>query len=133
MAVDVARRIVSRPEVVNVPPGGDFIRVQRIYQIVYGRQPKPANPRTGEPSEIDMAIRFVSGEMKKQAETASEMKDVTAKAETKATKRVENLANTSNATKAIQNVGEVVDRKILSPWETFAQLLLLSNEAAYIN
>ena len=39
----------------------------------------------------------------------------------------------SNATKAIQNTGEVIERKPLTPWETYVQTLLLSNEAAYVN
>jgi len=33
----------------------------------------------------------------------------------------------------IKNRGELVERKPLTPWETYAQALLLSNEAAYVN
>ena len=34
---------------------------------------------------------------------------------------------------AIQNEGQLVERNPLTPWETYAQALLLSNEAAYVN
>ena len=34
---------------------------------------------------------------------------------------------------AIKNDGLRVSRRPLSPWETYAQVLLLSNEAAYVN
>ena len=39
----------------------------------------------------------------------------------------------ASGTKAIQNEGEVVDRRPLTAWETYAQALLFSNEAAYVN
>ena len=35
--------------------------------------------------------------------------------------------------KPIQNAGDIVERKPLSPLETYAQALLLSNEASYLN
>jgi hypothetical protein len=41
--------------------------------------------------------------------------------------------NRQAATRAIQNQGERVERKPLTPWETYVQALLLSNEAAYMN
>ena len=34
---------------------------------------------------------------------------------------------------AIQNEGQTVTRKVLTPWETYVQALLFSNEAAYVN
>jgi hypothetical protein len=125
LSIDVARSVISRPEVASSPAGADFYKVQQIYRIIYQRDPKK--------QEIDMAIRFVSGENMKQAETVKKMKDVTEKAEMKAEKKVEDTAKMSNATKAIQNEGEVIERKPLTPWETFAQALLFSNEAAYVN
>jgi hypothetical protein len=33
----------------------------------------------------------------------------------------------------IQNEGDRVERKPLTPWETYVQALLFSNEAAYVN
>jgi len=124
-AVDVARRVISRKEVANSPAGADFKRVQNIYDIIYQRPPKP--------EEIAMATRFVSNEIRKQAETVAAMKASSEKAQKTIEKRVTDLANSSTATKAIQNQGEIVERKPLSPWETYSQALLFSNEASYVN
>jgi hypothetical protein len=33
----------------------------------------------------------------------------------------------------IQNLGDKVERRPLTPWETYAQALLFTNEAAYVN
>jgi hypothetical protein len=41
--------------------------------------------------------------------------------------------NRQAALRPIQNEGEMVERKPLTPWETYTQALLLSNEAAYVN
>ena len=34
---------------------------------------------------------------------------------------------------SIKNKGAIIERTPLTPWETYAQALLLSNEAAYVN
>ena len=34
---------------------------------------------------------------------------------------------------SIQNAGAKVGRRVLTPWETYTQALLFSNEAAYVN
>ena len=39
----------------------------------------------------------------------------------------------SQARGAVEDEGELVERKPLNPWETYAQALLLSNEMAYVN
>ena len=49
-------------------------------------------------------------------------------------KRAEGNGNMRNARRAaIKNEGEWVERKPLTAWETYAQTLLLSNEAVYVN
>src|SRR5207247_1418580 len=101
MSIDVARRVIARDEVARTSAGADFNKVQWIYRIVYQRDPSP--------DEIKMAIHFVSGENIKQAETVKKMKDITDKAQGKAEKKVDDLAKSSSATKAIQNVGEVIE------------------------
>ena len=125
MAVDVARRIVVRPEVAQYQVGADFKKIQMMYEIVFGRMPTM--------NEIQMGTRFVSGEYKKQLADAGAVKEMVAKAEGTAVKRAEERANSSNAQKAIQNTGEVIERKSLTAWETYSQALLFSNEACYIN
>ncbi len=126
MSVDVARRVISHPKVASTPAGADFMKVMSIYDIIY--------QRAATKDEIMMATRFVSNEVRRQAETVAAMKASTAKAQATIEKRVTDLANRSDALKAIQNEGGViVERKPLTPWETYAHALLCSNEAAYVN
>jgi hypothetical protein len=59
---------------------------------------------------------------------------MTEKAAKKAEERAKRIGQLSNnALAAIQNEGEMIERKPLTAWETFAHALLLSNEAVYVN
>ena len=49
-----------------------------------------------------------------------------------AARKVESKRSGSG-TRAIQNEGEIVERKPLTPWESYAHALLFANESAYIN
>lgn len=129
MVIDVARQVLQQPNFRSA--AADFIRVQAIYRTVLQRDPN--NDPTKGGRETADAIKFINGEIAKQAEVMASMKDYSKKAGEKAEKRSEDLANRSFATKAIQNEGDIIERRPLNPWETFAQALLLSNEAAYVN
>jgi len=59
------------------------------------------------------------------------MTEKAAKKTAERAKRIGQLSN--NALAAIQNDGEMIERKPLTDWETFAHALLMSNEAAYVN
>ena len=122
MAIDVARRVVARPEVTGA--SDDLARVITLYRIIFQRNPKPP--------EIKMAMAFVGTENKAQVEVVAAA-PVDTKLNAKiAAKRAEMKKN-RDGTKAIQNEGDIVERKPLTPWETYAQALLFSNEAAYVN
>ncbi len=122
MAVDVARRIIARPEVFNAPD--DLARVIAMYRVIFQRNPKPP--------EIQMAMQFVGGEMKAQPQLAAPANPkLNAKLMAKRNEQKKN--GYRDGTKAIQNEGEIVERKPLTAWETYAQALLFSNEAAYVN
>lgn len=123
MAVDVARRVISRPEFVNA--GLDIRRVIAIYEIIFQRQPNK--------DEIDMAMQFVTAENRKQAETLAATKEITAMAQKRIEKQYSDMMGRNDGSKAIQNEGSLVERRALNPWETYAQALLLSNEMTYIN
>ncbi|MEQ1852370.1 MAG: PSD1 and planctomycete cytochrome C domain-containing protein [Chthoniobacteraceae bacterium] len=129
MAVDVARKILTRPEVVRQP--GDLYRINAIYRVIFQRMP---NPR-----EVRMTLAFVEMENKLQTETAADAGSLvnasasdTASKTGKTKKPGAKKKNDSNFG-AIQNEGTGVVRSVLSPWETFVQALLFSNEAAYVN
>lgn len=123
MSVDVARRVLTQKAFMEA--GHDTMRVNAIYRVVLQRNATPQEHR--------MAIDFVSQELRKAQETATQMKDVTAKATEAAKKRAEARANSMRGDAAIQNEGQVVERRALSPWETLAHTLLFTNEAAYVN
>jgi len=124
MAVDVARSVIARKEVAEAPKA--LARVITIYQVLFQRQPKPA--------EIELAYQFVS----KDERIPAVMTDAQKKINDTLQKKME--ASDGDPTtmrndgyKAIQNDGTYVMRKPLTSWETFAHALLLSNEAAYVN
>ena len=126
-AVDVARRIIARPEVTNVPD--DIHRVIAIYKIIFSRVPKP--------NETKMAFQFLGDETK----VARQLEPATDQLIGQANKKLEELKKRAGASgtmrnarrDAIKNEGDWVERKPLSAWETYAQTLLLSNEAVYVN
>ena len=120
MAVDVARRVIARPEVAGARD--DLGRVIALYRVLFQRNPRPA--------EIQIALQFVGSEAKVvQSGGYGVDPKLTAKI---AARKAESKKNGSG-TKAIQNEGEIVERKPLTAWETYAQALLFSNEAAYVN
>ncbi len=123
MSVDVARRIVARPEVAEAPDA--LGQIVGLYRVVFQRTPKPA--------EIELARQFVEMETENQpADSAADQKALNARIAKKA--KVKGAGNGRyDSMSPIQNSGDLVERKPLSPLETYAQALLLSNEASYVN
>jgi len=119
MAVDVARKILARPEVSQ--QAGDLYRIGALYRVIFQRSPAS--------HEVQIGLRFLQTEARMQREAAAELGPKTASA---------GKPNPANARKdsnyrAIQNEGFAVTRRVLTPWETYVQALLCSNEAAYLN
>ena len=126
MAIDVARRVIQRPEVVN--SNSNLNRIFNIYRIVFQRKPTQA--------EIDLALMFIGKEAKEEPQVAAAAREIADKAAKKAAdaeKRQMEMMERNDGNRAISNRGQFVERKPLTAWETFAQALLLSNEAAYVN
>ena len=124
MAIDVARRVVARSEFQRAD--NDLRRVFSLYRIMFQRQPKP--------DEIKIAINFVQREKQNLMDTQGKVNTAEfAKKNAEAQKKVEASRNRNDAKKAIQNEGEIVERKPLTPWESYAHALLFANEAAYFN
>jgi len=124
MSVDVARRIVARPEVAEATD--ELAQITALYQVVFQRTPKA--------SEIQLAKQFVEVETANQPTTSPvDQKALMARAEAKKNKGKKKGNGRYDSTEPIQNQGELVERKPLTPLETYAQALLLSNEAAYVN
>ena len=111
--------------VVHAVDGVEFVRILRIYEIIFQRQPKP--------EEIQMGVAFLTAENKAQTALVTEMKDSVAKAQEAVEKKYQDMMGRNDGAKAIQNKGKLVERRPLTPYETYAHALLLSNEASYIN
>ena len=127
MAVDVARRIIDRPEVASAPD--NLGRIFAIYRVIFQRDPKP--------EEIRMALQFVGNEITnepRQAVVTEQEKKVAGRQMERAKAKAQQGAkNRYSGMASIKNKGQLIDRTPLTPWETYAQALLLSNEAAYVN
>ena len=123
MAVDVARRVIARSEFQRAD--NDLRRVFALYRIMFQRQPAPM--------EIDMGIKFVQKEKFKQAEVDAMAPEI-AKKNAEIQKRVDDLKKRDNdAKRAVQNEGDIIERKPLKPWEAYAHALLFANESSYVN
>ncbi len=116
MAADVARRVTSRPEFQSAT--SDPARVKALYNVLFARDPRA--------TEIHLAAEFFNSH---SASKAAEAPEPSKKRNFFGGKK----GMQNNAKKAIQNEGEMVERKPLTLWEEYAQALLFTNEVAYVN
>jgi hypothetical protein len=127
MSVDIVRRIVNRPEFPPIQKGEsvdyardraaynrDLARISALYRIIFQRMPKP--------DEYKMGLAFVGIESQDWAANTFAAKNVK-----------QGGGNRMDARAEIKNDGFRVSRRALNQWETYAQALLFSNEAAYVN
>ena len=124
MAVDVARKILARPEMLS--GSADVNRILAAYRIIF--------QRTARPSELQMGMAFIQKEAAQQAQVEEGMKNMVVNAGKRADQKASRkLAGNDAKFGAIKNEGTTVQRKTLTPWETYVQALLFANEAAYAN
>jgi hypothetical protein len=123
MAVDVTRKILARPDVASTPD--NLSRLFAVYRVIFQRSPKK--------DEVTLAMSFLGTELKEQSEVESSasLASTSKRFEKIQQNRAKNRNRDGRA--AIQNQGDLVQRKALSPWETYVQSLLFSNEFAYVN
>ncbi len=111
MTVDVVRRIVSRPEVTSARD--EKGKIAALYRIIFQRSPTAA--------EFQMGMAFVKTEAgDEQANNFQYQGKIRG-------------ARGGGVMAAIKNDGLRVARRPLNAWETYAQVLLFSNESAYVN
>lgn len=124
MSVDVARSVIARKEVAGTTD--PLQRLIAIYNVLFQRQPKP--------DEINLAYRFITKDERTPTQITDAQKKINDQLQKKAESEDDSLMTMRNdGYKAIQNEGSYVVRKPLTPWETYTQALLFSNEAAYVN
>jgi len=123
MAVDVARKVTERPEFTAATD--DAGRLHALYTILFQRSPSQV--------ESQMAAEFLA----QNANTDEVVNDLDVKrAQMRAQARAKAKTGGNKGGRgqgAIQNEGEIVARKPLTPWELYVQALLFTNEMAYVN
>jgi mono/diheme cytochrome c family protein len=124
MAVDIARKLVARPEIAKAPSPDE--KVRWLYRILFQRLPSQA--------EITLAKAFIAGvQDSPDAALEAETKKLSSR-ETLRDRVVRQIKNRNNSRfGAIRNEGETVERRPMEPWEAYAQALLFANELAYVN
>jgi len=128
MAIDVARSVMARVDAIERKGREDNTKhkIYYIYQIVLQRAPHA--------DETEKGMQFVNRELDEEQHIMASAKAMAEKAEKKAEEKAKQMENMrDNGTGTIENKGQLVERKPLTPWETYTHALLLSNEAAYVN
>ncbi len=112
MSADIVRRITGRPEFTAAKD--DLGRISAMYKIIFQRMPTK--------EEYAMALSFVKVEAQDTEANSYAYKPPRGGG-----------GRGMDARAAIKNDGLRVARRPLNAWETYAQALLFSNEAAYVN
>ncbi|MEI6712680.1 MAG: PSD1 and planctomycete cytochrome C domain-containing protein [Verrucomicrobiota bacterium] len=126
-AVSIAQQVARRPEVVHavVEQKDSRAGIIAIFQIVLQRTPSR--------EEFEMAAEFLKAEAKIQASVAAATASTTMSAMKDAQTKLKRATDSTDSRKEIVNVGSLVQRATLTPWETLVQALMFCNEAAYLN
>ena len=112
MTVDVVRRIMNRPEFSRATT--EASKISALYRIIFQRMPVK--------DEYKMGHDFLKAETEDSQANNYVYEG-----------SIRRGGGRGGAMAAIKNDGLRVSRRPLSPWETYAQVLLLSNESAYVN
>jgi len=113
MAADAARALMTRAEITAAAT--DDARVQALYRILY--------QRAASEQEVKLALGFIS--------EAAKPEFARAKPASKPGAPKDN-ADKDKYAKLI-NLGTMVERTPLKPWELYAQALICANEFVYVN
>ena len=140
MAVDVARKVTSRPEFVERDgrrrPRDGAVRGAVPASAAAGggavRAGVPAvrRRRRDEPPPTTPSPTADGEEQASEAQRAAQHEDRAAERARRSRWRQTKQAAPPGA---IRNEGEIVERKPLTVWEQYAQALLFTNEIAYVN
>jgi hypothetical protein len=125
--IEIVRRIMDRADVQAALASQQESEVIRaLYRVVLQRTPSDV--------ELKKAAEFVQVEAARQSAIEGEQRVQLAKAKARAEEilKKDQSAQAVRARAAIINEGDLVDRSVLTPWESFVQALLFCNEVAYL-
>ncbi len=142
MAVDVARKLVDRPEFTAARD--DVGRIRALYEVLFQRWPKADEVRLAQQfimdrstqSESPAAANGKKADIDPSKLTPEERRKLRREGKLPPPKKqiADAAKKKRNAERApITNDGDKVDRTRLDAWEQYAQALLLVNEFAYVN
>ena len=150
LMVDVARKLLARPEMAQAHD--DSQRVHALYWMIFQRQAKPEEIKLGLgylaaaalPLDANAQLLGTStspapAAMTVAANVAPESASAPTEAQKAKTKAARLAANKAAAAGkryggvVLENAGERVERKALTPWEKYTQALLMANETVYYN
>ncbi len=124
MIVGVVRDMLSRPEVTE--PSDDTQRIIALYRIIYQRPPQQ--------KEIQLGLSYLGIDQGGQVlDSNQESTDSSSPVAAPVNKPHIPRNDHPNGFQPIHNQGEMVDRTPLTPWESYAQALLLANEMSYVD
>ena len=118
MIVDAARAVTERNDFKNAKDDEEKIKV--VYAVIFQRYPRGR--------ESSMGKEFLTESAKWYKPINSKPKQITTQEDTNETTVVSN-----NNMSILKNVGKPVERKPLTPWESYIQALIMSNEFVYFN
>ena len=113
MSADAARALMTRKEVTSA--ANDEARVQALYHILYQRDPSA--------QEVTLALGFITEAAKPEY----------ARAKPAAKPGAPKDGADKNKYAGLTNLGTMVERTPLKPWELYAQALICANEFVYVN
>jgi hypothetical protein len=135
--VDVVRRIVNRPEVTSELTNANAQIVLALYRAISKKVPDREQIALGAKivalhrvifqrrptaNELKLGLDFLQIEMQDTAANTFAAKNIN-----------KGGGNRMDARAEIKNEGFRVSRRPLNAWETYAQALIFSNEAVYVN
>ena len=118
MIVDAARAVTDRPDFKNAKDDDERIKV--VYAVLFQRYPRGSEP--------SLAKEFLTEANKNYKPSTTKPKTTTVVEDAAETTVVSN-----NNMGVLKNVGKPIERKPLTPWESYIQALIMSNEFVYFN
>jgi hypothetical protein len=134
LIVDTARKLLARPEMAQAKDDGQ--RIHALYWMVFQRAPKL--------EEIDLGLGYMSqcaaasADPNAQTVAAADVPEEKLTKEQRAARHkmalvAQQAEKRRYGNVVLENTGEKVDRKALTPWENYTQALLMANETVYYN
>ena len=130
LMIEVARKLLARPEMAQAKD--DSQRVHALYWMIFQRPPKP------EETQLGLGYITAAGEpadptLLAMAETPEAPASAAGKFGKGKAAGQKKFAAAKRYGFELQNTGEKVERKALSPWEKYTHALLMANETVYYN